>query len=629
MTLEKKPFECFCCLAFILLLSIKTVVANEDRIKQSVAADIKLHKSFMALSDRIKQRGTNEFTTIGADGACDFNAAFHKIQDVIDTGVAEIRVASNANYLENITLVNQDIVIRGGFANCTEAENNNQVFSDITVIDGSAAPAPVIHISGKKDHTIRLENLGLTGGSAPQSGGGLLLDKAHLELQLLRVALANNIAPSGGGIAVYRGFVTLYGQDVVIIGNESTSTTGGGGGLFCDSVQNRITLTGLSLIANNKAVYGGGIMLRPCRMSMYSSNHPEVLSVYSGIIANQSTKEGGGAYLRTRTELNLFGQRMCDGEDCLGSNSIPIFLSDNQSDEDASGGEPGGGLYLSHDLTPPLVTRFYANGLVMEDNRAGGYGGGAYIKPNTEVIIDRVSKNCWNLDRCNHIINNRSGSNLGFGGAFHVEGGTLKISHAYLEENRADFGTAINASGDAAIAIIENSVFNDNGDDGSDGFSDTQVIRASLGAQLSIHHSTIADNNITNSTFDIGIAGNSSLLLTNSIVHDPGPIQVFAPAQGQRSIDCVIAHENNSFTGTNIFVANPKFVDRSTGNFHIQATSPAIDLCAQTPMEQTLDADWQPRGWDDPVFLNGSGSYDAGADETYLNDVIFKDSFDQ
>ena len=41
-----------------------------------------------------------------------------------------------------------------------------------------------------------------------------------------------------------------------------------------------------------------------------------------------------------------------------------------------------------------------------------------------------------------------------------------------------------------------------------------------------------------------------------------------------------------------------------------------------------FDADNQPRGWDDYTLGNYEGPYDAGADETYANDIIFKQGFE-
>ncbi|MEZ5472773.1 MAG: hypothetical protein R3E90_13460 [Marinicella sp.] len=81
-------------------------------------------------------------------------------------------------------------------------------------------------------------------------------------------------------------------------------------------------------------------------------------------------------------------------------------------------------------------------------------------------------------------------------------------------------------------------------------------------------------------------------------------------------------------TATFFTVANPDFIDRSSGNYHLSAVSPAIDRCANVNSNLGLDIDLEPLGWDDPNQINGAGAYDAGADETYLNDIIFKDGYE-
>ncbi len=619
-----KPKEIF---MWMLLFWFVTATASRADVSEKVSQDIQRFKAFEIKSEVLKNN-QGVFVTIGVDAACDFDSAVDSIQAAIDSGATEIRVASNGTYQNNLTIENQSVVIRGGFADCVAADANQQVFDDLTVIDGSALAEPVIHITGSQNtQTIRFENLSLTGGNGLQSGGGIFLDETDVELQMLRVVVTDNSASSGGGVSVLRGRVDLYGQDFTSINNSSNGV--GGGGLFCNGFFNNLTLTGMSLIGNNEAVRGGGVSLTGgCQMSMYSSNHPEALSFLAGIVANSTTREGGGAMLSFGAQLNLFGERMCDGKVCLGTDDVPIHLSANSSAENASSQEPGGGLYLDNDLSFTTLTGFYANGLVMEQNQAGGDGGGVFIGQNTEAIITRVSGPCWTPDRCNLIIANSSGTEVGLGGAFYVDGGRLELSQTYLEENRADFGTAISASGEDALVTLEAVVIDDNGDDGSDDFSDFSVIRADLGATVDIRHSTVVDNNVQGSVFDVGVALNSSMNLFNSIVHDPGSGDLFGAVTGSLSINCLLAHEDNSFSGNQVVVDDPQFFDRAGGDFHLNPISPAIDMCQGIPMFNPLDIDTESRGWDDPNNDNGFGAYDAGADESYINDVIFINGFE-
>ena len=601
-------------------------------IDDKVAHDLDMYRSFLTISEQIELHGEGDFVTIGADADCDFNSAVWRIGDAISSGSTEVRVASNGNYIENIIIDDQDLILRGGFATCTDAKLNNQDFMNFTEINGSAVPANIIKIIGNTTRRlIRLENLLLTDATVmlPTIGGALVVDQTELELQLLRVVISGNSGFAGGGMyinplsGVDGTNIDVFAQDLIISNN---SVLGEGGGLFCSGGGAQITLTGISTISNNTSGFiGGGLSMRVfCSISIYSETHPKIISAFPGIFNNSSIREGGGVYLLL-SKLFLFGQKMCDDTHCLGSNDIPIVVQGNSSDSDNINNESGGAIYMQ---PTGGTNQFYANGIFMNDNQAGGNGGGAYVGGGSIFEIERRPGGCWRRDRCNLVINNRSGTAIGFGGGFYVDDGTLNLSHVYVEENRADFGAVLAASGENTSVTIENSVFDDNGNAGSDGYSDFHIFSASTGASISIRHSTIADNSAVNSVFDIDPALNSSLSLSSSVVSDPSSGSLFGPVSGNLAIDCLVSHEAASFTGTNILVDNPMFVNRSLGDFHLAIGSPAIDLCSGIPMLNPLDMDMESRAWDDPNQLDGMGIFDAGADESYLSDVIFKDGFD-
>ncbi|TDR17516.1 hypothetical protein [Marinicella litoralis] len=618
-----KPWVMFFCLC-----GPHVLLASSGKVQSRISHDLALYQAFESVSQSINSTEQGGFVTIGADAACDFDSTVVGIQAAIQSGASEVRIASNGSYQENIILDNQSIALRGGFADCADADINLQVFSHFALIDGSALMEPVIYISGADAvQQIRLENLSLEGGTSvfPKFGGGLSVDLAAVDLQMLRVVIRNNNGPSGAGVNINAGAgaITVTGREVVIQDNDSPSI---GGGLSCEGPAS-IVLAGMSLINNNDGNLGGGVYLRNgCVVSMYSELFYDALTFVSGIFNNNSASNGGGAYLFNGSELFLFGQRMCDGSSCLGSNQVPIHLSGNQSGNSAGLAGNGGGFFMAQSANP---NHFYANGLYMTSNSAREDGGGGFIDASSVVVIERRVGTCWTPDRCNLIIDNSSGTDTGLGGAFYVDGGQLTVSQVYFEENRADVGTAINATGETAQVTVEGSIFDDNGDDGNDGFSDFSVVRASLGAEITIRHSTLADNSLQGSVFDIGVASDSSLNLLNSIVHDPGSGDLFGPVSGTLLVNCILAHESSSFSGSGVLVADPQFFDRLGGNFHLNPISPAIDLCDDIAMLNALDIDTENRGWDDPQNAHGIGAFhDAGADESYVNDIIFIDGFE-
>ena len=99
-------------------------------------------------------------------------------------------------------------------------------------------------------------------------------------------------------------------------------------------------------------------------------------------------------------------------------------------------------------------------------------------------------------------------------------------------------------------------------------------------------------------------------------------------------VHCLLVHETDSFIGnSSVEVANPMFVDAANGDYHIDASlSPAVDYCNElNVMAQFKDIDSDVRGYDDPTVVNNpvtNGAFDIGADETYDNDIIFADGFD-
>ena len=615
----------------ILLISMPIMVqGGNTSVQDKVISDLAKLQSFELTSQEIATRPVGDFNSIGTDAACDFDSTVSSIQDVIDTGVAEIRVASNGNYFDNLLINDQSIVIRGGFVDCAAA-NNNQSTSKFAVINGSLMTTSVIRITGMvQRRVVRLENLTLIGGStlAGGEGGGLSLDLADLELQMLRVAVLGNSAGIGGGMYIDNGLggvqgdIDIFARDVAI---DSNNAVFAGGGIYCVGRAD-VTFTGMSVVSNNTADSAAGIHLRNlCEISFYSELYPDSLTPFAGIIGNVSENGAGGALLTVGAELYLLGQKMCDGAQCLGSNNQSIIVSSNHADNDDDGIGDGGGLYLEDS---GFTSEVYASGLFMIANSSGRNGGGAYIGANAALNIERQNGGCWSENRCNFILANRSGSSVGLGGAFYVDGGNLELSQSYFEQNRADFGTAISASGETAMVTLEGVIMEDNGDEGNGDFSDFSVVRADLGATVLMSHSTVVDNNAQNSVFDIGVALDSSMVLLNSIVHDPSSGNLFGPVSGDLTISCLLAHEDSSFSGSQVVLDEPQFIDRLGGDYHLNSTSPAIDMCQGIPMNHPLDIDTESRGWDDSQNNNGLGLFDAGADESYVNDVIFKNGFE-
>ncbi len=560
------------------------------------------------------------FLTVGADQACDFNTATQSIQDAVDTGVGEVRIAANGVHNKKTLILNKNMKIRGGYSDCTAANNDNQATrTDIVITEGSTESA--ISISGASQrNNITLENLNLTG----KGTSAVRINQANADILIKNVTVQNTELDSGGGIpmqvlgggiSVFLGNVNLNLIDTIITQNTASH----GGGLYCNSSGSRIVMSGNSGISQNTtAGKGGGVFITDgCYFTLYSgTNNPTELSTI-GISANIADEEGGGIYVDGGGKVILNGHRDCS-QQCIGDNTSPVNVNHNKSNGGSSGGERGGGIYMTGSGTKVSV---YA-GLFSENLSPNG--GAIYVNDFANLDVERLFKECWDTVRCNYFNKNRA---FATGGAIQNDQGFINISSAYFEENIGSTGSVLYAFGSNSHNNFESTVFNRNSTTGSDDF----VIRAAVSSNVEISHSTFADNFISNSSV-FGITTDSELRLYSSIVHEPDG-DVLNDNPGNVVSDCLMVHEAFSLSGTNstnLYLNDPEFVDRDNRDYHLSMdTSPAIDVC-DTSMSNIhfRDIDFDEFGTDDINVNDISGPFDIGADEAVVNDRIFKNGFE-
>ncbi|MBL4661833.1 MAG: hypothetical protein JKY19_15850 [Alcanivoracaceae bacterium] len=561
-----------------------------------------------------------DFLTVGADNQCNYSNIQDAIDDFAQSPLSniEIRIATNKTYVENLIIDNLNLSLVGGYDNCTISGQSGTPDNTRVTIDGSNVALPVIRITGSSQrNTILLENLKLQNGigTGLQTGGGLNAFDANVQILLNSVDINNN---TGSGLAIIGG--TTTDTDIVMIDSiiDSNTANNVGGGIYCEGSDASIIIGADSGIVFNQVLGangkgGGAYIISGCNFSMYSA----------GMVQNMAKSDGGGLYVGDGARAFLIGREVCSAGTCLGDNIRPVRFNANQADSDSSGQGNGGAVYITGSSTFVSMSQIW-----LDDNRAAS-GGAISVHEGAALMIDRVAKNCWNShidDKCNLIESNLAISS-GLGGAINNNNSQIEVLKTYLENNRADLGTAIYSVGNSAVSIIVSSLFNNNGNDGLGGFSDQHVVRAFDGAQYLINYSTFADNHAQASVFGISGIGNSILTLNKSIVDDSDSGDVLNLSFGTANLDCILAHEIDSITGTQLFIGNPQFVDRNNGNYHLNAAiSPAVDLCNDSG-NGPLDIDTDFRGWDDPTVVNQGSNpnarYDAGADETYDNDIIF------
>jgi predicted outer membrane repeat protein len=554
------------------------------------------------------------FLTVGGDAACDINTATQSIQDAIDTGIGEIRVASNGAHNSTMTVDDLNLKLRGGYVDCDAANNDIQTTETELIVTGGLTE-PVISISGDDQrNTIELENFIMTG----QGTSAVDINVARADITLTNILIHNNnLAPGflGGGVFISQSDVNLKMIDTLITENSATH----GGGIFCEGLNANVVMSGNSgLSLNTTTGKGGGAYITlGCQFTMYSGTaNPNVLST-TGISSNKADEEGGGIYVDLGGQVTLNGHEDCS-QTCIGDNTNPVNINENQSNADNSvEDEDGGGIYMTGlgtevNIYAGLITRNF-----------GQNGGGVYVNDLASLTVARLMQDCWDLVKCNYFLQNIA-PGIGTGGAIQNDQGFVNISNTYFEENIGRTGSALFALGSNSHNKIDSSVFNHNNDGD---IRDKYVIRATNSASVEIVHSTFADNIISDSAV-FGISTSSELRLLSSIVHEQqGDVLDVNP--GTIIIDCLMAHETSSFTGTNVFLADPGFIDRDNRDYHLTAVSLAVDVCIENSLiPGTKDIDFESRGMQSHLVSNINGPFDLGADETEGSDILFINSFE-
>ncbi len=619
---------------YLLLLLLLSVFVTHAKPLNSAAEHA--DRISVLLKER-QNKGAVDFKSVGSvDAGCDFAS----IQEAIDSGVEEVRISAEPSnsYYENIVINNQSVALKGGYATCQDANQDNKTDIEIA-IDGSDL-ASVVTITGDgQRHIVTIQNLILTNGKDYEflgthyEGGGVSIEEADLFLVIDHVYINGNKGFYGGGISVDgSNTVDIYIVDSIISFNESHY----GGGISCLwNNSGSILIDGATSIYNNSAGSdGGAIYLAGCGLTIFSEQQQEV-NLYSEISSNRADHNGGAIWGHLAT-VNLSGAQYCNENYCFGSDDYPIKIYNNESDADGNmDGGYGGGIYVSNGTT------VNANNLLMQKNRAR-YGGAVAIYHTAQAgafnAASSFAQPCWSPGRCNQFIGNEAF----FGGAFYLDnGGEMSIGTSLIQGNRATTGTVgyIKDDEDKGTKLdIEGSIIVENGDSGNGDFNDYYAFKVDdtdpkepddPDAQLILSFVTLADNKT-----DLGLVSNSGgvAVITSSIVmkennQDP----IYNGTQDDVSLfNCLLTSDPESLVnGVEVMTGDPKFVDAANDDYRIQADSDAVDFCDAFTFNNFPDIDGEARGWDEPNIQDHIGVYDVGADEYRIDDdLIFADDFD-
>ena len=393
----------------------------------------------------------------------------------------------------------------------------------------------------------------------PQDQGRVFYITGLITPTLAGLQLRNGYSPdSGAGIFNINASLTL--NDCQVHHNQASSA-GGGVYMYASAAPN----LNRNSIYENEALggVGGGVYLYDSPASTLSNN-----LVYS----NTTNSSGGGIYAGNSDDVLIL------------SNAVYSNTAFN-----------GGGLLISagSDLT---ITQNQIFG-----NDATANGGGIYL----------VNSNGLHL-KGNKFWDNRANSGGGIYASYGANPTTVRIDSNQVEENSAGLGAGIYLFGEADTKIqLENNWVVENlatsGGDGSGiyikGFSpsllQTTVARntGGNGSGISLTSGGVSMTNtiLVSQTIGINVPGDSTAVMAATL---------WGSGSWANGSDWTGA--GTLITGTTNLWADPFFINPALGDFHILATSPAVDSGIDSGV--THDIDGEPRPYNN-LFDLGSDEY--------------------
>ena len=594
----------------------------DTRVKLQINDAFQLDRAIKQFTDRSGGGAPLPVVTVGRDddSACDYRGA-NKIQNAInDHTSVEIRVAEFF-VNENLVINDKSVWLRGRYANCSDAANNipqpppfaeNNPF--ISGVEG--VNRPVISIEGSsRRSTIVLDKISISRGKGVTEefpGGGISINGANAQIKLDKVNISGGEGLKGGAIAIVGGNTNIIATDTLIISSKALA----GGGVYCSGSNASFTIVSGGIRANdangtNTNDGGGGVFLDSrCSFLMFA----EKTGIDFGINRNNSVFQGGGMVVSGGSLATLFGHEVCtpSGDNCFGSNTVPVTIEGNISDTGN-----GGGLLIRGFNTEVNIF----GGHISRNHARYGNGGGVSITASAALTVKRLSKSCWS-NECNQLERNSANAAAAHGGAIRCHSANVSVENTVIHGNNADLGNAIAATN--CTASIKGSLLYNNGSFGSgDG---NFAIFVTLG-ELDIQHSTIARNNANRAVLYSRI---NDTKIVASIISDFMSRQLLSDESTTTdlTIECSMVHEVASLGSANLpftVLDDPEFTD--FGSFRLDPLlSPAVDYCYATASSNDRDLLFQQRGWDDPAIDNLHGPFDIGAYE--INPELFSSGFE-
>jgi len=299
-------------------------------------------------------------------------------------------------------------------------------------------------------------------------------------------------------------------------------------------------------------------------------------------ITNGSTNDGGGIYLsyssvkisnNTITENNATDS----GGGIFLYRSFPTISNNAITDNTARGW--GGGISIN------LSSGTIANNIISGNSIEGFCGGGIYVNAWLSGFPPPIIRN--------NIITGNSAPYIG-GGISSINASPTITNNIISNNSTTSYGGGIEIEGVVVSSptIINNTIFGNNASHGG-GFYIRQQ------SNPTISNNIIASNTASSSGGGIWADGTASPSIDYNDVWDNSTDNYFGCSAGLNDIS-----------------QNPLFVNPAADDYHLQSSSPCIDIGDNTAASGLpTDFEGDPRIWDGDG--NGDAVVDIGADEYY------------
>ncbi len=555
-------------------------------------------------------RAHADTVTIGSGGCNYIGFQFALDQLAGRPGPHEIRLrAQTFSVPEGLTLnaATTNWTIRGGYANCSDANPTPGQRSIIDASGGSDGTALAINANSTALRRVTLDNLTIRGGSAetgpftnPEGGG--IEARGHVYIRLQGATfIESNASGKGAGVFI-KGKDSTHPATLQLLGSSSIEDNiaqSDGGGIYCEN-DAAIYLDDGEVSFNQAGANGGGLyLLNACKLDTVVA-----AGSFTGINNNQADK-GAGLYANSYSPMTL-----------RGASNAPFWFIGNTASS------IGGAMSVENAASTRAAVNLYTT--VFMGNQALG-GSAISTIGNVDVLMrprdghTRCSFFGVSYGACSAVVGNEGNPIYPFRGG---NGPTFRAQRTAFLDN--DGGYLIFALLDSPTSVvdIENSLIKGNHVDWALFLIDND---ASSPNESRIAWSTVTGNTPGTGNYMLRHY-QTPMDLTGSIFYNPGFTGRTGDSTGTIShFGCLLVHSSATWPSTPVapLVGNPILA----ADLSPPLGSPAIDVCYSGGAPAT-DFYGNPRVVDQPGEPNLHGPVDLGAIELPVDDVIFANGFE-